>query len=146
MAGSDGSPTVDLVAHPCVDKVAFAGSTEAGRAIGEVCGRLLRPATLELGGKSAAIVLTAVVAFNDLVAIGALRAARRLGVRVPDDCALVGYDGLSVVDLIDPPLTTLHLDKRRLGALAIHQVDRLLAGELPPPVVLTPTLDVRGTT
>lgn len=90
--------------------------------------------------------LTAVVAFNDLVAIGALRAARRLGVRVPDDCALIGYDGLSVVDLIDPPLTTLHLDKRRLGELAIHQVDQLLAGELPPPIVLTPTLSVRGTT
>ncbi|WRZ54916.1 LacI family transcriptional regulator [Streptomyces sp. NBC_01314] len=90
--------------------------------------------------------LTAVVAFNDLVAIGALRAARRLGVRIPDDCALVGYDGLSVVDLVDPPLTTLHLDKRRLGELAIHQVDQLLAGELPPPIVLTPSLHVRGTT
>ncbi|MFJ9565209.1 aldehyde dehydrogenase [Streptomyces fuscichromogenes] len=46
-----------LVGHPGVDKVAFTGSTEAGRAIGEVCGRLLRPVTLELGGKSAAIVL-----------------------------------------------------------------------------------------
>ncbi|MFF4259902.1 aldehyde dehydrogenase [Streptomyces sp. NPDC001663] len=46
-----------LVSHPGVDKVAFTGSTEAGRAIGEVCGRLLRPVTLELGGKSAAIVL-----------------------------------------------------------------------------------------
>ncbi|MFF6786270.1 substrate-binding domain-containing protein [Streptomyces sp. NPDC012510] len=90
--------------------------------------------------------VTAVVAFNDLVALGALRAARRLGVRVPDDCALVGYDGLSVVDLVDPPLTTLHLDKRRMGELAIHQVDRLLAGELPPPIVLTPSLRVRGTT
>lgn len=45
-----------LVEHPGVDKVAFTGSTPAGRAIGEVCGRLLRPATLELGGKSAAIV------------------------------------------------------------------------------------------
>nr|WP_107119845.1 LacI family DNA-binding transcriptional regulator [Streptomyces regalis] len=90
--------------------------------------------------------LTAVVAFNDLVAIGALRAARRLGVQVPDDCALVGYDGLSVVDLVDPPLTTLHLDKRRLGELAIHQVDQLLAGELPPPIVLTPSLNARGTT
>ncbi|PAZ17234.1 LacI family transcriptional regulator [Streptomyces sp. SA15] len=90
--------------------------------------------------------LTAVVAFNDLVAIGALRAARRLGVQVPDDCALVGYDGLSVVDLVDPPLTTLHLDKRRLGELAIHQVDQLLAGEVPPPIVLTPSLNVRGTT
>ncbi len=90
--------------------------------------------------------LTAVVAFNDLVAIGALRGARRLGVRVPDDVALVGYDGLSVVDLVDPPLTTLHLDKRRLGELAIRQVDLLLAGEVPPPIVLTPTLRVRGTT
>lgn len=46
-----------LVAHPGVDKVAFTGSTAAGRSIAEVCGRLLRPVTLELGGKSAAIVL-----------------------------------------------------------------------------------------
>ena len=46
-----------LVAHPGVDKVAFTGSTAAGRSIGETCGRLLRPVTLELGGKSAAIVL-----------------------------------------------------------------------------------------
>lgn len=45
-----------LVAHPGIDKVAFTGSTAAGRAIGETCGRLLRPVTLELGGKSAAIV------------------------------------------------------------------------------------------
>jgi acyl-CoA reductase-like NAD-dependent aldehyde dehydrogenase len=46
-----------LVAHPGVDMVTFTGSTVSGRQIGEVCGRLLRPVTLELGGKSAAIVL-----------------------------------------------------------------------------------------
>jgi aldehyde dehydrogenase (NAD+) len=46
-----------LVQHPGVDKVAFTGSTAAGRSIAEVCGRLLRPVSLELGGKSAAIVL-----------------------------------------------------------------------------------------
>jgi hypothetical protein len=46
-----------LVSHPGVDKVAFTGSTAAGRHIAEACGRLLRPVTLELGGKSAAIVL-----------------------------------------------------------------------------------------
>lgn len=46
-----------LVGHPGVDKVAFTGSTAAGRSIGETCGRMLRPVTLELGGKSAAIVL-----------------------------------------------------------------------------------------
>lgn len=46
-----------LVAHPGVDKVAFTGSTTAGRAIAKVCGEMLRPVTLELGGKSAAIIL-----------------------------------------------------------------------------------------
>jgi len=46
-----------LVEHPGIDKVSFTGSTAAGRAIAETCGRLLRPVTLELGGKSAAIVL-----------------------------------------------------------------------------------------
>lgn len=46
-----------LVAHPGVDKVTFTGSTAAGRLVGETCGRLLRPVTLELGGKSAAIIL-----------------------------------------------------------------------------------------
>lgn len=46
-----------LVADPRVDKISFTGSTAAGREIGEVCGRMLRPVTLELGGKSAAIVL-----------------------------------------------------------------------------------------
>jgi aldehyde dehydrogenase (NAD+) len=46
-----------LVSHPGVDKVAFTGSTAAGRAIGAECGRLIRRCTLELGGKSAAIFL-----------------------------------------------------------------------------------------
>lgn len=46
-----------LVSHPGVDKVAFTGSTAAGRIIGGACGELLRPVTLELGGKSAAILL-----------------------------------------------------------------------------------------
>lgn len=46
-----------LVSHPGVDKVAFTGSSAAGRSVAEACGRLLRPVTLELGGKSAAIVL-----------------------------------------------------------------------------------------
>lgn len=46
-----------LVEHPAIDKVSFTGSTAAGRTIAETCGRLLRPVTLELGGKSAAILL-----------------------------------------------------------------------------------------
>ena len=46
-----------LVEHSGVDKVSFTSSTASGRAIGKACGKLLRPVTLELGGKSAAIVL-----------------------------------------------------------------------------------------
>ena len=46
-----------LVRHPGIDKVAFTGSTPVGRSIGAACGQLLRPATLELGGKSSALVL-----------------------------------------------------------------------------------------
>ena len=46
-----------LVSHPGVDKVTFTGSSAAGRRIAEVCGRDLRRVTLELGGKSAAVVL-----------------------------------------------------------------------------------------
>ena len=46
-----------LVSHPGVDKVAFTGSTAGGRAVAQACAGLLRPVSLELGGKSAAIVL-----------------------------------------------------------------------------------------
>jgi aldehyde dehydrogenase (NAD+) len=57
-----------LVQHRDVDKIAFTGSTAAGRQIAEVCGRLLRPVSLELGGKSAAIILDD--ADLDLASIG----------------------------------------------------------------------------
>ncbi|MEU9346720.1 aldehyde dehydrogenase [Streptomyces sp. NPDC048278] len=46
-----------LVSHPGVDKVSFTGSTRAGRHVAAACAELLRPVTLELGGKSAAVVL-----------------------------------------------------------------------------------------
>ena len=52
-----GSPGEHLVAHPGVDKVSFTGSTAAGRAVAAACGADLRRVSLELGGKSAAVVL-----------------------------------------------------------------------------------------
>ncbi|EHB55541.1 Betaine-aldehyde dehydrogenase [Mycolicibacterium rhodesiae JS60] len=53
----DATAGAHLVSHRGVDKVAFTGSTAAGRIIGATCGQLIRPVTLELGGKSAAIIL-----------------------------------------------------------------------------------------
>ncbi|OBH25305.1 aldehyde dehydrogenase [Mycobacterium sp. E342] len=53
---ADDAVSAHLVAHPEIDKVSFTGSTAVGRRIAEACGRDLRRLTLELGGKSAAIV------------------------------------------------------------------------------------------
>jgi len=75
--------------------------------------------------------ITAVFGFNDLIAIGAMRCARRRGLGVPDDLAVLGFDGLSLGELVEPALTTLRLDKRQLGRLAVEQVARLRAGEEP---------------
>ncbi|MFE2044716.1 substrate-binding domain-containing protein, partial [Streptomyces sp. NPDC059477] len=70
--------------------------------------------------------VTAVFTFNDIIAIGALRAARRLGRRIPEDLAVIGFDGLPLGALVEPPLTTVALDTRELGALAVEQAARLL--------------------
>lgn len=53
----DGSTGAAIVEHPGVAKIAFTGSTEVGRRIGETCGRMLKRVTLELGGKSPNIIL-----------------------------------------------------------------------------------------
>ncbi|RAN79550.1 aldehyde dehydrogenase [Bacillus sp. SRB_336] len=57
MVTGSGSLGDSMVKHPLVDKVAFTGSTPVGRHIASAAGALLRPVTLELGGKSSAIVL-----------------------------------------------------------------------------------------
>ncbi|OAO00779.1 aldehyde dehydrogenase [Sphingomonadales bacterium EhC05] len=57
IVAADRAAGAHLVSHPGIDKVAFTGSTGAGRKIAAVCGELLRPVSLELGGKSAAILL-----------------------------------------------------------------------------------------
>lgn len=72
--------------------------------------------------------VTAVFTFNDIIAIGALREARRLGRSVPGDLAVIGFDGLQLGTLVEPPLSSVALDTRKLGALAIDQVARLLTG------------------
>ncbi|MFI7006467.1 LacI family DNA-binding transcriptional regulator [Streptomyces sp. NPDC050145] len=90
---------------------------------------------------------TAVLGYNDLITVGAQRRALRRGLAVPDDCAFVGCDGLMLGELVDPPLTTLHVDKRQVGRAAVEQVAALLQGGDPPPeTVITPSLVVRRST
>ncbi len=86
---------------------------------------------------------TAVLGYNDLIAIGAMRRARDRGMRVPQDCAFVGCDGLTLSRLVDPPLTTLTVDKELLGRAAVRQVAAQMTGAGTGETVIVPRLVVR---
>jgi DNA-binding LacI/PurR family transcriptional regulator len=68
---------------------------------------------------------TAVLVMSDAMAIGAMRAARDLALRVPADISIIGYDDVDVAQFTDPPLTTVHQPIRRKGEEAVRL---LLAG------------------
>ncbi len=63
---------------------------------------------------------TGVIAFNDVVALGALHAARAQGVRVPQDVSVIGVDDIFASAHSHPPLTTISQPKYRMGALAVQ--------------------------
>lgn len=91
---------------------------------------------------------TAVLAMSDVIALGVLSAARTLGLRVPDDLSVVGFDDLPLSALTSPPLTTVHQPVREKGAeaarlllAAVGQDGRPAAG-----LVLGTHLVVRGST
>ncbi|GAQ67900.1 LacI family DNA-binding transcriptional regulator [Streptomyces scabiei] len=91
---------------------------------------------------------TAIVAFNDMACVGALSAAEELGLRVPGDLSLVGYDNTYVARLRHLWLTTVDNASHDVGRSAAQcLLDRIAdptrAGRL---VLTTPTLEVRGTT
>jgi len=91
--------------------------------------------------------VTAVFTFNDIIAIGALRHARTAGLQVPSEFAVIGFDGLDLGSIVEPQLTSVRIDSRRLGALAIDQVASLLAGADPrtlAAVVVHAALQVRS--
>lgn len=90
---------------------------------------------------------TAVFGVNDVVAAGILKAARRLGLRVPEDLAVVGFDDSTVCGMLEPGLTSVRINCRQMGELCVERLRALLAGEECPPVTTVPTeLHVRGTT
>lgn len=91
---------------------------------------------------------TAVFAANDLSAIAVIDVAREMGIRVPDDLSVIGFDDVPEASRRAQPLTTIQQPMRRLGAVAAEMVFSLLAGEqLDELHVTLPTrLVVRGTT
>lgn len=76
--------------------------------------------------------LTAILAYNDLTAIGVLRAVRAMGRRVPDDISVVGFDDIDLAAWLDPPLTTVRQQKTALGRWAVETLDGLSSGTIAP--------------
>jgi LacI family transcriptional regulator len=91
---------------------------------------------------------TAVLAANDLIALGALRAIKAHGLRCPQDVSVVGFNDMRFADAFDPPLTTVHVPHQLMGAeagrLLLDQFGR--TGPVAKSVLLPLTLVVRAST
>lgn len=108
--------------------------------------------TLE-GGQAAAFDLmdrgcTAIVCASDMMALGAIRAARQRGLEVPDDISVVGFDDSPLIAFTDPPLTTIRKPVQAMGQAAVRTVLEEIGGTPAPHTefVFMPELVVRGST
>ncbi|ARS52250.1 LacI family DNA-binding transcriptional regulator [Kushneria konosiri] len=92
------------------------------------------------------VPVTAVVAGNDDMALGAMSVLRAQGYSVPRDMSLVGYDNEACARHVVPGLTTIHAPLEEMAQEAAERLIRLVAGaSLPPSTPFTPTLIERGT-
>jgi LacI family transcriptional regulator len=95
---------------------------------------------------------TALFAFNDISAMGAIRALHEGGLRVPEDVSIVGFDDIDSAAYQNPGLTTVRQPLKRMGAMAaeivLKQINRGKSDgeDAPAQVVVEPELIVRGTT
>ena len=92
---------------------------------------------------------TALVAHNDLMAIGAMKALTEAGLKVPADISVVGFDDIAAASYVQPPLTTIAFPKRQMGKDAIEMLLSLLRSEerlAPRTIKLAVKLMVRSST
>ncbi len=72
---------------------------------------------------------TAFFADNDVIAVGAMRALREAGVRVPQDVSVVGFDDIPMCEMLDVPLTTIRVPKRHIGMLAVDRLVEIICND-----------------
>ncbi len=85
---------------------------------------------------------TVVMCGNDVLAIGALRAAKEMGLRVPADISITGFDDIEIAMLAEPALTTVHVPHREMGRRAAVMLINMLRDNETPRSVELPT-DIR---
>ena len=108
--------------------------------------------SLESGQASAARLVrtgvTGLICASDVLALGAIRAVRRAGLRVPEDVSVVGYDDSALMNCTDPPLTTVRQPIEPMGRAAIELLVAQIGGQDVPQdeLLFEPELVVRGST
>jgi DNA-binding LacI/PurR family transcriptional regulator len=108
--------------------------------------------SLEAGQAAAARLFeagaTAIICMSDPIALGAIRAARRAGLRVPEDVSIVGFDDSALMNAVDPPLTTIRQPIEPMGRMIIELLVGLMGGAAlePDEYLFEPELVVRGST
>ncbi len=119
------------------------------------CVQLGRAAVIEEGARAGGALLarhpevTAIVAGNDLMALGCYDAVRASGRSCPEDVSVIGFNDMSFADRFDPPLTTIHFDQYEMGASAARVLLDRLGSHAEAPVVqleLETRLVVRAST
>ena len=126
-----------------------AAMARADLAVDPACVRIARGTDYGDGSEAAAGLLTlpepptALFAVSDTLAIGAIKALRRAGRRVPEDVAVVGFDNVPLAQVFEPGLTTIAQPMRELGAVAAELLLELLAGGQPPSRILPHALVMR---
>jgi DNA-binding LacI/PurR family transcriptional regulator len=113
--------------------------------------RVLTPITIEHARINGRTLLeerpTAVFCDDDVIAAGMYLAARDLGVRIPDELSVVGFDDMDFARVLDPPLTTVALDAGLLGATSFELLEAQMSGKgTRKRIVLPAELLVRGST
>jgi LacI family transcriptional regulator len=72
---------------------------------------------------------TAVIAYNDMVAIGAMDAIKQQGLVIPGDMSIMGFDDLTLSAEVMPPLTTVQVPKELMGRLAVERLFQTISGK-----------------
>lgn len=87
------------------------------------------------------------ICYNDLNAVGALQTCEALGIRVPDDLGIIGFDGIPLAEFVRPKLSTLHVDKYSIGQLGMRMLLERIEGKfVQHSIVVRPQLIARNST
>jgi DNA-binding LacI/PurR family transcriptional regulator len=94
----------------------------------------------------AAAGVSAIFCYNDMIAVGALMACRAMGMAVPADISITGFDDIELAQYVSPALTSVHQPKLQLGQHAMEMLLSLLAGRSVANRILAPELVLRAST